>query len=372
MTPSSASPIRVGLLGTGYMSLQAYLPAFRRLGAEVSALWGRDQARVQLLAQQYGIPHAYSDYRALLADPEVQAVVVASPNHLHREMVLAVAETGKPVFCEKPLGLTLAEARGMVEAVERAGIYHGVPFTWRWPRHAREVKRLLEAGYLGKIHDLHLVFSTAMWATPAASLGWRGVKALGGDGVLADFGGHLGDLTRWYAGEITRVIAQGRTYIPERTPPGGGGEPVDVLDSCNLLFETAEGAQGSFQMSYISLASPMLLRVELHGERGVILYELEMQGDMLSTRLGRRDQAGSPLQWESLNQPFSEVVDHLCLGFLRGVRAQPTELTTMHDGLCGQAIIEAAQQSLKSGCWTAVSEPPGRPAQGTLSDSAGR
>ena len=108
-------------------------------------------------------------------------------------------------------------------------------------------------------------------------------------------------------------------------------------------------------MSYISLASPMLVRVELHGERGVILYELEMQGDMLSTRLGRRDQAGKLLQWESLTQPFSEVVDHLCAGFLRGMTAQSTELTTMHDGLRGQAIIEAARHSMQSGCWTVVS-----------------
>ncbi len=355
MTISIGPPIHIGLIGTGYMSLQAYLPGFRRQGAVVSAIWGRDQARVDLLAQQHGIPRAYADYRALVADPDVQAIVVASPNHLHHEMVLEVAKAGKPVFCEKPLGVSLAEAREMVDAIERAGVFHGVPFTWRWPDHSREVKRLLAGGYLGRIYDLHLVFSVAAWATPTTSLGWRGVHALGGEGVLADFGGHLGDLTRWYAGELTRVAAHGRTHIPVRTPLGANAEQVDVLDSCNLLFETTQGTQGSFQMSYVSPAYPLLIRVELHGERGAIVYELEMRGDMLLTRLGRRENQGGPLEWESQTQPFSEIVDHLCAGFLLGVTGQPTEMTTLHDGLRGQAIIEAAKQSMNSGCWTPVS-----------------
>jgi len=136
---------------------------------------------------------------------------------------------------------------------------------------------------------------------------------------------------------------------------GGVAENVDVMDASNLLIETETGAQGSFQMSYISIAHPLLLRVELHGEQASILYELRMDNDTLQTRIGYRERDGAPLVWEKKTQRFSAIMDQLCSDFLRGAAGKGTQLTTMHDGLQAQAIIEAAKNAIASGCWANVS-----------------
>lgn len=350
------SAVRIGLIGTGYMALQAYLPGFRRQGAEIAALWGRDLAKVEALARDHAIPHAFDDFEALAASPQVDAVVLAAPNYLHDAMLRAAARAGKAVLCEKPLGLNLEQARGMLAAARQARIVHTVPFIWRLTDQSLQMKQLLEDGFLGHVYEAHLTFTVSAWATPDTSLGWRGVRAYAGEGVLADLGGHLADLVHWYVGDIVEVIGQGKTHLPERQPPDGRTENVDVIDACNVLFAAQTGTQGSLQVSYISLARPLLLRVELHGARGALVFELQMRADELSTRLGRRRLDEEALIWTDQVQPFAQVIDRMCNGFLRRLAGESGELPTMREGLAAQAVIEAVTRSLDSRCWTPVPE----------------
>lgn len=350
------APIGIGIIGTGYMALRAYLPSFRRQGAVVQALRSRSEQRVQELAIRYNIPGAYTDEYALIADPTVDAVVIATPNAFHYRVLKAAAAAGKAVLCEKPLALNLAQAQEMHEAASRGGIFHVVPYIWRLPDQSQEIKVQIESDYLGQIYEFHGVFSVRAWASPQSSLGWRGRADLAGAGVLADLGSHIFDFARWYVGEVAQVVAQGTTHIPIRQVTGGESEQVRVIDACNGLLKFKQGTQGSFQLSYVNIPYSMFIRLELYGSHGVILYELEMDPDtnLVSTRVGQRQPHGPPLAWESKTQPFAEIIDHLCAGFLRGVREGITELPTLLDGVHAQAIIEAATKSIASGTWETV------------------
>ena len=347
-------PIGIGILGTGYMALNAYLPAFRRQGATVQTIWGRNEQRVREIAGQHALPHIHSDEQALINDPTVDAVVIATPNVYHQRALKATVAAGKAVLCEKPLGMNLAQAEEMHAAVQRAGVFHAVPFIWRLPDQAQEIKALIENGFLGQIYECHAVFSVGVWASAQSSLGWRGQAELAGAGVLADLGGHAADLASWYVGELDQVVAQGTTHIPVRQVPENEIENVTVVDACNLLARFKTGAQGSFHLSYIDQSRDMFLRLELHGSRGAILYELEMEGENVNTRLGLREVGNQKLAWTSKTQPFAEIIDRLCAGFLAGVQTGASEIPSVADGVRAQAIIETATSSISTKKWESV------------------
>ncbi|MBV7337231.1 Gfo/Idh/MocA family oxidoreductase [Chloroflexi bacterium TSY] len=349
--------IGIGILGTGYMALNAYLPAFRRQGATVQALWGRKERRIQEFARQHNIPNAYTDEQALIDDQTVDAVVIATPNALHYRTLHAAAAAGKAVVCEKPLGLNLTQAKEMYTVATTANIVHAVPFLWRLPAHAQEIDRLVKSDFLGQIFDYQAVFSVGAWASAESSLGWRGQAELAGAGVLADFGGHLVDLAWCYVGEIDRVVGQGKTHFPVRQSPEGTTEQVTVFDTCNVLLQFKNGAQGGLHMSYVDLAHNLLLRVEMHGSLGAILYELYMDGDLLTTRLGLRTHDDNERIWETKTEPFADIVDSFCAGVLKGIQSGAvTDVPTLADGVRGQAIIEAITTSIATGRWESVEQ----------------
>ena len=347
-------PIRIGILGTGYMALNAYLPGFRRNGAEIKAIWGRNEELVKEIAKNSTISNIYSNEIALINDPDVDAVVIATPNYLHHQSLEMTALAGKAVLCEKPLGMNLEQAKKMQTNVKQAKIFNVVPFIWRLPDHAQEIKSLIEEGHLGQIYECHGIFSVGLWASDKISLGWRGKKEFAGAGVLADLGGHLTDLARWYVGEFDQVIGQASTHIPIRQISANQTENINVFDTCNLLVKFEDGALGSFQMSYVDISRGLFLRFELHGSHGAIHYELEMKNDSVFTRLGLCDAGKQELAWSSKTSRFAEIIDKLCAGFLAGVQTGESELPSVTEGVASQAVIEAAIDSINNKQWESV------------------
>ena len=348
------SKIKIGVLGTGYMAINAYLPGFRRNGSEIIALWGRNEENVKRIAHKNSISKVYSSSEDLIKAPNLDAVVIATPNYLHYQLLEMTALSGKHVLCEKPLGMNLEQAKQMYSKVEKANIFSVVPYIWRLPDHAQEIKSLIDADYIGKVYECHGVFSVGMWASDKISLGWRGKKELAGAGVLADLGGHLTDLTQWYLGEFDEVIGQASTKIPIRKISANQTEKINVFDTCNLLVRFKEGALGSFQMSYVDISRDLFFRLELNGSQGAIHYELEMKNDSIFTRLGLCNSESQTLTWTSKDSTFSEIIDKLCLGFIDGVKTGESELPSISDGVASQAVIEAAIESINKKKWESV------------------
>jgi predicted dehydrogenase len=244
--------LRWGILSTSNIATERVIPGLRRAArCEVVAIGSRDEARAGAVAERHGIPRVYGSYEALLADPDVDAVYVPLPNHLHAEWTLAAARAGKHVLCEKPLALTSAEAERMVEGCRVAGVTLMEAFMYRLHPSWVAVRDLVTAGRIGRLVAVESWFS--YYNDDPEDI--RNVAAFGG-GALYDIGCYSVNLSRMlFGGEPTGVRA-----AIVRDPASG----VDILTSGILEFE---GGVATFSCS--TRAEPDQ-RVEVYGTAGRI------------------------------------------------------------------------------------------------------
>ena len=204
-----------------------------------------------------------ADYADALSDLAIGAVVLATPHSLHLEQVLAAARAGKQVFCEKPLALTEADARKMVDACERAGVVLGVGHNRRWWPAMRELKRIVDAGGLGTL--LHVEGHNSNENSNQVTGGWRTLPAESPGGGMTGAGLHVLDALVALAGPVRRVQAR----LLERKPPPA------PQDSVSALLEFESGASG---LLATVRATPFYWRVHAFGTKGnaEVLGETEM------------------------------------------------------------------------------------------------
>ena len=216
--------VRWGILSPAKIGTQKVIPAIQRAErCEVVAIASRDEVRAGESADVLGIPRAHGSYEALLADPDVDAVYIPLPNHLHAEWAIAAARAGKHVLCEKPLALTAAEAGTMISACSDAGVLLMEAFMYRLHPSWVAVRELVAAGRIGKLRTVQSWFS--YFNDDPANI--RNILETGG-GALYDIGCYNVNLSRMLFGaEPTRVQAS-----IERDPVGG----TDVLTSAILGF----------------------------------------------------------------------------------------------------------------------------------------
>ena len=242
----SSTRLRVGIIGSGIG--RGHVRAYSALpDVEIVALAGLDTDRCQRLAAEYHIPRLYGDYRELLAQPDIEAVSVCTPNFLHAPVTIAAAEAGKHVLVEKPLAATIAEGEAMVRAAEKAGRVLMVVFNYRFRGDAQTLKRHIDAGGLGDVY-----YAQAGWLRRHGIPGigsWFTQKAQSGGGPLIDLGIHVLDLAMWLLGRPRGVAVSAATYAalgPQDRGvwPGGvfkegsGGFDVEDLASAFIRLET--------------------------------------------------------------------------------------------------------------------------------------
>jgi predicted dehydrogenase len=213
-----------GILSTASIATEKVIPGIRRAArCEIIAIGSRDEGRARLVAERHGIRRVHGSYEALLADPEVDAVYVPLPNHLHAEWTIAAARAGKHVLCEKPLATTAAEAERMIEACRAGGVTLMEAFMYRLHPSWVAVRELVASGRIGRLTAVSSWFS--YYNDDPANI--RNIRAYGG-GALFDIGCYSVNLSRMlFGGEPARVSA---TIV--RDPESG----VDVLTSGILEF----------------------------------------------------------------------------------------------------------------------------------------
>lgn len=217
-------PVGWGIIGVGRHAERYMADAIRRSpDGELVAAWSRDRARAEAFAARFGARRAYDDLAAFLADPEVQAVLVLSPNALHVTHTVAATRAGRHVLCEKPMALSVTEAQAMLAACRSAGVRLGTGFHLRHHPAIREARRRLAAGAVG---DLRLVRVSFNVETPvgAWSKPWKDDPPLAGGGILYGNGVHALDAVRFATGqEFVEVSA-----FCDGQPPGGTVEETMV------------------------------------------------------------------------------------------------------------------------------------------------
>jgi predicted dehydrogenase len=220
------SELRWGVMSTADIALKKVIPGMRRAGrTELVAIASRDEPRAQAAAAELGIPRAHGSYEALLADPDVDAVYIPLPNHLHADWAIAAARAGKHVLCEKPLAMTAADAERMVRAAEDAGVHLMEAFMYRHHPSWVAVVELVRAGRIGRLQSVQSWFS--YYNDDPTNI--RNIVAAGG-GALYDIGCYNVSLSRLLFGSEPTDVQASVT----RDPASG----TDVLTSAILRFET--------------------------------------------------------------------------------------------------------------------------------------
>lgn len=355
---------RVGIVGTGWWTGLEHLPGLQSRGdVEVTALCGRDPERLAALAGRFGVARRFTDWRELVAMDGLEVVVIVTPNALHLPVAMAALSAGAHVICEKPLALDVGQARQMA-ALARARDRRTLTFfTHRALAAAGQVKRLVDAGFLGRPLHVSATYFSASHLKPGKPAAWRMRRAEAGTGALGDIGSHLVDLARWWLGDVTRVAGQWQT--PHRQREGG---EVDGDEACSFLAQLACGAQGVFQASKLVAGRGNHQRIELHGDRGSLIYEAEPGVDLTWTgRLlaGRPDRTGlepvalDPDLVEGLDGPDPEAGRHaayrrLTNPFFASLSGGPAAGPDFDDGAAVQAVLDAVATSAEEGRWVDV------------------
>jgi len=213
--------VRLAILGTGFISGTHAASARNLPDVRVEAVYSRTEASAGRFATEYDIPKTYTNYRELLADPEIDAVVIGLPTPWHRLFTEEAAAAGKHVLCEKPMALCVEDAKAMVSACDRAGVIFMVAHVLRfWPEYVA-AKKLLDSGELGRVRALsaYRLNPVPQWSAG----GWLLVPEQSG-GVPVDLHIHDLDVATWYLGAPTHLTARGLC-----TATGLVSEVVSVL-----------------------------------------------------------------------------------------------------------------------------------------------
>ena len=343
---------RIALLGTGLIG-RFYTESLhgKRSRDRVQLVYSRSAERVGEFAQQYDIPRHTTDMLSAVSDPEIDAVIVAVPNHLHEEAVVAAAEAGKAVLCTKPLGRNAAEALRMLEAVERAGVFHAyledLVYTPKTLKSLASVRG-------GAIGDVLWVRSRETHPGPHSDWFWN--KELSGGGAIVDMGCHCIEIARNFIGKDIRpveVVCWADTQV----------HPIEAEDHAVGMVRYENGAIGQFEVSW-AFRGGMDLRDEVAGTKGTIwlnhwlrtgmeMFSAEGQSDYVAEKAENETGWLFPVGDEPSALGYVDMFTDV-LDALEGKR-KPME--DFYDGYIVNAIVDAAYKSVESKQWEPIDLP---------------
>jgi predicted dehydrogenase len=334
-TMSNQRKVKWGILGAANIAVHKVIPAMQTgEWSEVAAIASRNFAKAEKAAQTLGIPTAYGSYEELLADPKIEAIYNPLPNHLHVPWSIKAAEAGKHVLCEKPLSLTVAEAKTLLTVRDRTGVKIGEAFMVRTHPQWVRTRGLIRSGRIGELRAITGVFS--YFNRDGANV--RNVAEWGGGGMM-DIGCYPITTSRFVFGEEpTRVVG-----LIERDPEF----KTDRLASAILDFPSG---QATFTCSMQMVAYQ---RMQFLGTKGRI--EIEIPFNAPSERETQifvddgRDVFGSGVTTESF--PMCDQYQIQGDAFSRAVREDGEVPVSIEDAIKNMAVIEAVFRSAESGKW---------------------
>jgi predicted dehydrogenase len=379
--------IGVAVAGFGWMGrvhTQSYarvLHHFPDLAVRLELVAVADEApgRAEGAAARYGFATATQDWRDLARDPRVQAVSVAAPNFLHREIGVELAQAGKHIWIEKPVGLTADDARAVAAAARMAGVQGAVGFNYRNAPAVAAARDLIANGQLGAVTHARFRLFSDYAAHPEGALTWRYERARGGSGVLGDLAAHGVDLVWYLLGDIQTLVADSAIFVPQRARPSGataghtrasGGEmgPVENEDYVSSQLRMASGARVVLEASRIAVGEQNNYGFEVHGTRGAVSWDFRRMGELaVSVGDAYQDQAvstvfvGPPHGEYAAFQPGAAIAmgyDDLkvieAYHFLRSVAEGKPYGTTLDDAVRSAAALDAMARSVETGGWVTV------------------
>jgi predicted dehydrogenase len=367
----------------GYARLLHHFPELS-LAPRLLTVADPEPARLADAVDRYGFLDSTPSWQDVLSDQRVEAVSVTAPNFLHREIAVALAQAGKHLWIEKPVGLSSDDAVAVAAAAQSSGVQGTVGFNYRNAPAVAHARELIEAGELGQITNARFRLFSDYAASPHGALSWRFERALGGSGVLGDLASHGIDLARYLLGDIASVVADSEIFLQERPRPSGasshfalaeGGElgPVQNEDYLNSLLRFASGARGALEASRIAVGEQNSYGFDIHGSRGALYWDFRRMGE-LQVCLGAGSQ-GDQFQ----NQPSATLYvgpghgefaafqpgagialsyDDLKLveaaNFVSSISSATPRGATLDDAVHSAIALEAMAESVRTGQWVSL------------------
>ncbi len=355
-------PIGVAIIGCGGITLQNHLPGLALCpDTKVVALCDANATTLEAAKKQTGITVGSTNYEDIVKRDDVQAVIIATPNFTHGPIAMAAIAAGKHVMCEKPIAMSHAEAKQMLDAAEKAKVRHMTAFTYRFVPAMRYLHHLVERGDLGQPYHYRSC-RLQDWGT--RNVGWRQVKKLAATGEIGDMLSHRIDFAHHLIGPMKRLVANIGNLTPIRD-----GAPNDTDDWVAILAEFQSGASGVLESSKLasgvneSWRSPD--RVELNGSAASFSFTTGTWNELQYGKVGgpgltalrvpeefwtwpgspRDPGAGDPLITFRYDQAWE---------FIDAIRNERPCVPSFEDGVRMQAVIDAALHSAEKRQWVDV------------------
>ncbi|MEX2232718.1 MAG: Gfo/Idh/MocA family oxidoreductase [Cyclobacteriaceae bacterium] len=372
-------PLRIGLIGCGFMGrthsngynrIQNFFPELIHQ-PQLKAACSRNPEKVRSFAEQWGYESNETDWKALVARKDIDAIDICTPNDTHAEIAIAAAESGKMILCEKPLSRTLAEGKKMVDAVEKAGVKNTVWYNYRRVPAVTLAKQIIDSGKLGKIFHYRANFLQDWTISPELPQGGEGLWRLdvdaAGSGVTGDLLAHCIDTAMWLNGAIKDVSAMTETFIKERVHQASGKvQKVGIDDACIFHCHFENGSLGLFESTRYARGHKALYTFEINGEHASIRWDLH---DL--NRLEYFDHRDESIVrgWRSIlvtdgDQPYMKrwwvpglsigyehTFVHQAADFLKSLETGEPCHPTFNDALETQKVCQAVIDSANSRSW---------------------
>ena len=378
---TTKKPLNVGMVGYSFMG-RAHSNAWRQVSQffdlpyrpVLKAACARNEAAARAFADQWGYESVETDWRALIARPDIDVIDIASPNDTHHDIAIAAAEAGKMVLCEKPLGRNAAESRRMTEAVERAGVRNMVWYNYRRVPAVTLAKQLVDEGRLGRVFHYRAKFLqdwTMSSELPQGGTGlWRLDASVAGSGVTGDLLAHCIDTAMWINGPITEVTAMTETFITERKHQlTGEVRPVTIDDASLFLARFANGSLATFEATRYARGHKALYTLELNGQDASVFWDLH---DLHRLQVFDHRDEGRTRGWRSvhisdgdhpymkhwwvpgLQIGYEHSFTHQVADFLESLDSNTAASPTFREALATDLVTDAVLASAASRQWVTV------------------
>ncbi len=341
---------QAGIIGLGGIGEYHMSNIAKTTNIKVAAVCDVNVQSVERVGDRLGLPPGkrYSDYKALMADPEIDFIIAGVSNNYHYEVVRAAIEQGKPILAEKPFTRTIEEAERLYELYREKPVKCMIGFSYRYRPCFQYVKQLIERGGLGKIRHIHAHYlqeeNAPMFNHPYT---WRFSKEVAGSGVLADIGSHMVDAARFFVGEFECVTAMMSTFIEQRTDPRTGRpEKVDVDDFAGFQGVLEGGVMATFHTHKNAVGTNNQFNVTLYGDLGTASIAVERPNEV---RLATRSGASQELIEQTIHLDASGMTT-LLQDFVDGLEDKPSFCyPTLMDGYRNQHVMQMILDAAEDG-----------------------
>jgi len=369
--------INVALIGYQFMG-KAHSNAYRQMPCffdsdaipVLKVICGRNEMAVKAAASKYSWEEWCTSWEDVVSRKDIDLVDVSTPGDLHMPISVAAAKAGKAVISEKPLANTLAEAKKMLAAVQKAGVIHMICHNYRKAPAVGLAQKLIAEGTLGEIHHFRGTYLQDWPVDPELPLFWRFDKAKSGSGALGDLASHVIDLARFVVGEIVEVSGMLETFVKERplveNPKKKGKVTVD--DASLSLVRFDNGAVGTIEATRFAPGRKNYNRFEVNGSKGSLVFNLErmneldlyLRNDPAYVQGFRNIMVTDPShpywKWWPAGHiiGYEHTFTHTVYDLMQAISRNKVPSPNFEDGVKNQAVMHAMEKSAMSRKWVKV------------------